>query len=265
MLEAQERGKDERLREQKAGQGRMSRAGTRHWGMAEGDTAEKTQGEAYAAATSDRTKSAAGGKITRRKKKKIASYKQEIKPVIERLLGQRKLMILTGMDEVEDEAQEEELSEVECPAYVQLFINKRGVFARWIMDVASREEAVGVLQGLQWAWDKRKTKPDTEERSIQEAVKLVVDSVNKALMGQIREEEWEEEVKKFGQHVRTVCGMMDALGCGVDEDDYPRIMFETTRLMESLEGEQQQLEAGHRDEGQHHQADREPQLNKGED
>jgi len=42
--------------------------------------------------------------------------------------------------------------------------------------------------------------------------------------------------------------MMDALDCGVDVEDYPRVMFESTRIMESIEGKQQQANTGHRDE-----------------
>jgi hypothetical protein len=99
------------------------------------------------------------------------------------------LILLTRMDKVADEAQEEEWSDVECPALVRLFVNKRREFARWILDATNREEAVGILKGMQWAWDKRKTKPDTEERSIQEAVKMVVDSVSAALMDKIQEED----------------------------------------------------------------------------
>ena len=69
---------------------------------------------------------------------------------------------------------------------------------------------------MQWAWDKRKTKPDTEERRIHEAVKMVVDKISAALMDRIQEQEWEEEAKHFGKNVRTVCDMMDALDCGVE-------------------------------------------------
>ena len=94
---------------------------------------------------------------------------------------------------------------------------------------------------MQWAWDKRKTKPDTEERSIHEAVIMVVDIISAALMGMIQEEKWEEEAKKFGTYVRTVCDMMYALDCGVDVEDYPRVMYETTRILESLEGEHRNI------------------------
>jgi hypothetical protein len=57
------------------------------------------------------------------------------------------------MEEVADINQEEEWRDAECPALVRLFINKRGEFARWMLEAANREEAVGVLQGIQWAWD----------------------------------------------------------------------------------------------------------------
>jgi hypothetical protein len=95
------------------------------------------------------------------------------------------LILLTGIDEVADEAHEKEWSDVGCPALVRLFINKRGEFARWILDAANREEAVGVMHRMQWTWDKRKTKPYTEERSIHEAVKMLVDNVNAARMDTI--------------------------------------------------------------------------------
>jgi hypothetical protein len=160
-----------------------------------------------------------------------------MRPLIERILGQMELMLLTGMKEVAYEAQEAEWCEVECPALVRLFVNKRGEFVRWILVAASREEAVGVLQGMQWAWDKRKTKPNTEERSIQKAVKLVVNIINAVLMDKIQEEEWKHEANKLGKYVRIVCDMIDALDCGVDGEDYPRVMYETTRILEGVEGE----------------------------
>ena len=71
-----------------------------------------------------------------------------MRPVIERILGQMELMLLTCMDEVADEAHEPEWSDVEFPALVKLFVNKRGEFARWILDAANREEAVGILKGV---------------------------------------------------------------------------------------------------------------------
>ena len=56
-----------------------------------------------------------------------------------------KIILLTDMKEVADVEQEEECSDAECFALVRLFNNKRGEFARWMMDAANREEAVGVM------------------------------------------------------------------------------------------------------------------------
>ena len=109
---------------------------------------------------------------------------------------------------------------------------------------------------MQWAWDKRKTKPYTEERSIQEAVKLPVNNNNAVLMDKIQEGAWGEEAKTFGKNAKTVCDMMDALDCGVDVEDYPRVIYEATRILESMEGEQQHAKTGHKEEGQQQPANR---------
>ncbi len=54
-------------------------------------------------------------------------YKHEMKPLIERLLAQMELILLTGMEEVADGGQEDEWNDAEYPALVmRLFINKRG-------------------------------------------------------------------------------------------------------------------------------------------
>ena len=59
-------------------------------------------------------------------------------------------------------------------------------------------------------------------------------------MGKIQDDGWEEEARRFGRSVRTVCDMMDALDCGVDVEDYPRVMYESTRILESNEEDQPQ-------------------------
>jgi ribonuclease HI len=229
-----------------------------------GDAAVDTHRRAAAATTSDRSKSTIGAKTTRKKQRKKASYTQEMKPVTERHLGQMELILLTGMDEVANMAQEKERSDVGCPALAILLTNKRGEFARWMQDASNREEAVGVMQGMQWAWDKRKTKLDMEERIIHEAAKLLVESIIAALMDKIQEGAWGEEAKKSGKNVRIVCDTMDALDCGVDVEDYPRVMYEATRILESIEGEQHQADTGHMEEGQQQPAERDAHQHKGE-
>ena len=91
-----------------------------------GDVTENSQRRATSAASSERSKSTAGAKVARKRQKKKATYKQKRKPVIERLMAQMDLILLTGMDEVADAEQEEKWSNAECLALVRLFINKRG-------------------------------------------------------------------------------------------------------------------------------------------
>ena len=68
------------------------------------DEGEDTPGRSDTATNSGTTRSIARAKSASKKKKRKATYKQEVRPVIERILGQMELILLTGMDEVEDEA-----------------------------------------------------------------------------------------------------------------------------------------------------------------
>jgi len=84
-------------------------------------------------------------------------------------LGQLELALFGGMEEVNEIRIEAEWTTVDCPAIVRLFINKQREFARFVMVASSQHEVVGAVMKLQGAWDKRNTKQDTEERSLQEA------------------------------------------------------------------------------------------------
>jgi hypothetical protein len=65
---------------------------------------------------------------------------------------------------------------------------------------------------------------------------MMVDSFNVALMDKIQEGTWGEEARNFGKYVKTVCDMIDVLDCGIDVEDYPRAMYEATRILESIKG-----------------------------
>jgi hypothetical protein len=56
-----------------------------------------TQGATRSASSSDRTKSTAGAKATRKRQRKKATYKHEVKPLIERLLTHMELILLTDI------------------------------------------------------------------------------------------------------------------------------------------------------------------------
>ena len=114
-------------------------------------------------------------KVRRRARKSRAriGFMQLVKPNFDRLLGQLELALLTGLNGMADIYQEPEWTKSNCPAIVLLFVNKQREFARFVMDAANQDEAAGSLMSLQRAWDIRKTKQDTEERSLHETGYLV--------------------------------------------------------------------------------------------
>jgi hypothetical protein len=89
------------------------------------------------------------------------SYMQQVRPVFERLLGQMELALLGGLEDVANTRPENEWRTVDCPAMVRMFVSKQKVFARFVLEATSHEEAVWSLVTLQWAWVRRKTKQDT--------------------------------------------------------------------------------------------------------
>jgi len=103
-----------------------------------------------------------------------------------------------------------------------------------MLDAANREEAVRVMQGIQWAWDKRKTKPDDGGEKHPGGSKDDGGQFQRCTHGQ--EGTWGEEARNFGKYVKTVCDMIDVLDCGIDVEDYPRAMYEATRILESIKG-----------------------------
>ena len=131
---------------------RMRRIARREFDTLLGEATTDTRGQTWYVTASGRTGSNARTKATWKKHRKKASCKHVVKPLIERLLAHMELMLLTCMEEVADINQEEEWRDAECPALVKLFINKRGEFARWMVDAANREEAVEVIKRM---WDKR--------------------------------------------------------------------------------------------------------------
>ena len=88
------------------------------------------------------------------------------------LLGQLETALVTGMEEVPGERNEPELVNGACPAIVQLVVNKQELFVRALLGrgVSSWDHTKLAFIKLQWLLDRRKTKAETEERSVQECV-----------------------------------------------------------------------------------------------
>ena len=160
------------------------------------------------------------------------SYIRQVKPVFERLLGQLELAILGGMEDVTYTMTENEWRTMDCPAMVRLFVNKQKVFARSVLEAASHEEAVGSLMNLQWAWDRRKTKLDTEERSLQEAGQMVFNAIQNALGDRMDDRGWTQAAKEFGEAFKPLCELLDALETEVNVENYPRVMYDAGRQRE---------------------------------
>ena len=131
-----------------------------------GNTTTSTNDEANTDGGSGITGNRGQGKRKAKRTRSRMGYKQQVRPMFERLLGQLELALLGGMEEVVSKSTESEWSTVDCPALVRLFMNKQTEFARFIMAASSKAEAVGELINMQATWDRRKTKQDTEERSL---------------------------------------------------------------------------------------------------
>ena len=74
------------------------------------------------------------------------------------------------MEEVPGERNEEEWGNVVCPAIVQLMVNKQELFVRALLgkgiNLWDQTKLAFIRQ--QWLMDRRKTKAETEERSVQD-------------------------------------------------------------------------------------------------
>ena len=117
-----------------------------------------------------------------------------------------------------------------------------------MLEAASHEEAVGSLMTLKWAWDKRKTKQDREERSLQEVGQRVFTALQNALCGKMDDRGWKHATTEFGEAVKPLCEMLDALETDANVKNYPRVMYEAGRQKEEatghLEEEQEQPTMG---------------------
>jgi len=194
------------------------------------------------------------------------TYLQQVRPVFEKLLGQLELALLGGLEDVTDIRTESEWRTVECPALVRLFVNKQRGFARFLLEATSHEEAVGCLMTLQWAWDRRKTRPETEDRSIQEAGQRVFNALQNALGDRLDDSGWRKAAEEFGDAVKPLCGLLDALETEVNVENYPRVMYEAGREKETetrrMEEESDQQEMGHQP---HQEAGQRPSRRRGEE
>ena len=144
------------------------------------------------------------------------------------------LVLLGGLGEIADIKTESEWRAADCPTIRRQFVNTQKGFAKFVLKAGSHEQAVGSLMTLQWAWDRRKTKQNTEERSLQEAGQRVFNTIQNTLSDKMDERGWTNAAKEFGEAVKLLCDMLDALDCEVSVENYPRVMYEAGRQNEFL-------------------------------
>ena len=159
------------------------------------------------------------------------------------------LVLLGGLGDIADIRTENEWRSADCPAITRHFVNKQREFAKFVMEAGSHEEAVGSLMTLQWAWDRRKTKQDTDESSLQEAGQRVFNTTQNALSDRMDDRGWTNTAKEFSESVKILCDMLDALDCEVNVENYPRVMYEAGRQKVGA-AEQQEDEVEHTATGQ---------------
>jgi hypothetical protein len=186
---------DTAIRRQNTGGSRARRNEATSMVNNEGSGITQADSAALTASGSEGTRMSTRGRKKARRTQTRMGYKQQVKPIFEILLGQLELALLAGMEDTASIRSETKWTTVECPAIVRLFVNKQREFARFLMDAGSYDEAVGSLINLQGAWDMRKTKKDTEERSLQEAGQAVFATIQKALSDKMEGEGWKTASK----------------------------------------------------------------------
>jgi hypothetical protein len=110
---------------------------------------------------------------------------------METMLGHLEFTLMTGMEEVPGELNDEEHDDAACPAIARLAMNKQDLFAKALMgDVHTWDQTKLFLIQHQWIEDRRKTKAETEERSVQECVIKVFKGMNCMTSKTGTKEEW---------------------------------------------------------------------------
>ncbi len=110
---------------------------------------------------------------------------------METMLGHLEIVLMTGMEEIPGELNDEEHNDAACPSIARLTVNKQELFARALLgDVHTWDRTKLFFIRHQWIEDKRKTKAETEERSIQECAIRVFKGLNFMTSRTRTEEDW---------------------------------------------------------------------------
>jgi len=165
-----------------------------------------------------------------RKRKKAGGFFQRLKPVMDGLLSRLEEALMIGMEEVPGERSERIWVNVACPAIVQLVVNKHEVFVRNLLgkDVSSWDLTKLAFIRIQWMIARRKTKAETEERSVQDCAIRVYKNLQLMTDKAGPEEDWTTRGIEFGEAMGELLRILEAVETGVEADDYPRAMYQAS-------------------------------------
>jgi hypothetical protein len=132
------------------------------------------------------------------------------------------------MEEVPGERNETEWVNVACSAIVQLVVNKQELFVRALLGrgVSSWDQTKLAFIKLQWLMDGRKTKAETEERSVQDCAIRVYKNLQIMTDKAGPEEDLATRGIEFGEAMGELLRILEAVETGVDADDFPRAMYQ---------------------------------------
>jgi hypothetical protein len=124
-------------------------------------------------------------------RKRKGGYLDRLRPVMETMLGHLEFTLMTGMEEVPGELNDEEHDDAACPAIARMAMNKQNLFAMALMgDVHTWDQTKLFFIRHQWIEDRRKTKAETEERSVHECVIKVFKGLKCMTSKTGTEEDW---------------------------------------------------------------------------
>ena len=117
--------------------------------------------------------------------------------------------------------------EAPCPAIVGMLIFGQEEYAKVMMggDAHTREQTRAAFEGIQWIADRKKTKAETEERSLQEKLTRIFRGLKEMILVDGDAEEWKRRAWSFGEAMNDFIWFLETVDTGVDIGNYPRTLY----------------------------------------
>jgi hypothetical protein len=122
----------------------------------------------------------------------------------------------------------QEHEEAPCPAIVGMLMHGEEEYAKVLVggEVHTREHARATLDNIQWIADKRKTKADSEERTLQEKLTRVFRGLKEMILMDGDAEELKRRAWSFGEAMKDLLWFLETVDTGVDIGNFPRTLYQ---------------------------------------